>query len=260
MIELLLFSAVVLLIIRHRFFWRARIRIPPPKFMAHRGIKIQSPENSISAYQEAVEHGFNAIELDVVSTKDGQLMCSHNFDLERETNGNGWMYQKSFQDLAGVKSGFYSHPENTQPIPTFIETLAEIPRNIFLNIEIKTTRLLDFSTARLLKNLIKDNKIKHPFMVSSFNPIVVAFFRLFCPGVSIGFICQDLEWVWISHWIHPDCFHLRADLVTQSMLQISDRHQLPLNVWTVNTEPAIRWCLKNKLSSIITDNPKAIHV
>jgi len=260
MVELLLFGAFVVLLIRHRFFWRASSKPPLPRFMAHRGMKTLSPENTLAAYQEAIDHGFCAIELDIVSTQDGKLVCSHNFDLERETSGGGWIHQKLYKDLDGVKTGIYSHPENSQPIPAFVDTLEAIPRNIFLNIEIKTTQLLDLSTARLLKNLIKNNKIKHPFMVSSFNPIVVAFFRLFCPGVSIGFICQDLEWVWISHWIHPDYFHLRADLVTQSMLQISDRHQLPLNVWTVNTEPAIRWCMKNKLSSIITDNHKAIHV
>jgi len=254
MIELLLFSAVVLLIIRHRFFWRARIRIPPPKFMAHRGIKIQSPENSISAYQEAVEHGFDAIELDVVSTKDGQLMCSHNFDLERETNGNGWMYQKSFQDLTGVKSGFYSHPENTQPIPTFIETLAEIPRTIFLNIEIKTTHLQDLSTAKLLRKIILENKIKQPFMVSSFNPLVVAYFRLFVPTASIGFILQDAQWAWVIHWVHPDFFHLRGDLVNEKILSISQRHNLPINVWTVNSIPGIKWCMNQPIQSIITDN------
>lgn len=260
MFEMLLFGTGVLLLVRHRFFWRARQHPPLPKFMAHRGMKTRSPENTLASYQDAIDQGFRAIELDIVSTQDGKLVCSHNFDLERETSGDGWIHQKNCGEIDSVKTGVNSHPNNPQQIPLFSEAIQHIPKDIFLNIEIKTHSLFDLSTAKQLIRIIKTNDINHAFMVSSFNPVVVAYFRLFCPNVSVGFICQDIEWVWISHWIHPDYFHPRGDLVTHSMLQMSERHRLPFNVWTVNTEPAIRWCLKNNLSSIITDNPKATHV
>ena len=67
MIELILFSALILLLVRHRFFWIARSRKlssnNSPIIMAHRGITVKSPENTISSYKEAIEAGFNALEL-----------------------------------------------------------------------------------------------------------------------------------------------------------------------------------------------------
>ena len=58
MIELILYSAFVLLLVRHRFFWVARRRKlsskDSPLIMAHRGLKTNSPENTISSYKEAI--------------------------------------------------------------------------------------------------------------------------------------------------------------------------------------------------------------
>jgi len=41
---------------------------------------------------------------------------------------------------------------------------------------------------------------------------------------------------------------------------MSQNHGLSLNLWTVNTLPALEWCKQNHISGIISDNPKAIHV
>ena len=263
MIELILYSAFILLLVRHRFFWVARHRKlsskDSPLIMAHRGIKMNSPENTISSYKEAIGAGFDALELDILQTKDGELICSHNFDLERESNGIGWVQHTNYNKLKDIQTGVYTHPQNTQTIARLQDVLDEIPKNIFLNIEIKTHKLFDLSTAFTLGKSIREKGIKHPFMVSSFNPFVVAYYRLFHPNVSIGFILQDMEWSWVTHWIHPDYFHPRGDLVDGEMIEMSERHQLPLNLWTVNTLPAMAWCKRNKIASIITDNPQAVH-
>ena len=260
MVELLIFITFILLGVRHRFFWCARDRrLKYPTIMAHRGMKMVSPENTIASYQEAVDIGFTALELDILQTKDGELICSHNFDLERETNGHGWIHQSSLSQLEDVQTGVYSHPSKTQSMPRFLDALDTIPKNIFLNIEIKTHSLFDLSTANSVKEMIKNGIIKHTFIISSFHPIVVAYLRLLCPEVSIGFILQDMEWLWVTHWIHPDYLHPQADQVDDELIELSKRHNLPLSLWTVNTIPAIEWCRKNNISGIITDNPQAIH-
>ena len=259
MLELLFFITITLLLVRHRYFWTARKRPKPPKVMAHRGMKIKSPENTLSSYKEAISVGFKAIELDILQTQDGTLVCSHNFDLERETNGHGCIHHQNIAKVKEIQTGIYSHKANPQSIPTFFDVLATVPEDIFLNIEIKTHRLFDLSAAFTLGKSIRENGIKHPFMVSSFNPFVVAYYRLFHPNVSTGFILQDMEWSWVTHWIHPDYFHPRGDLVDGEMIEMSERHQLPLNLWTVNTLPAMAWCKRNKIASIITDNPQAVH-
>jgi glycerophosphoryl diester phosphodiesterase len=43
-------------------------------------------------------------------------------------------------------------------------------------------------------------------------------------------------------------------------LGMIQNHGLSLNLWTVNTIPALEWCKQKHISGIISDNPKAIHV
>jgi len=66
---------VCLLLIAYLDHWQPRdmgnYYLSFPMMIAHRGIKINSPENTISAFREAVNTGFEAIEIDVISTKDG---------------------------------------------------------------------------------------------------------------------------------------------------------------------------------------------
>jgi len=264
MIELILYSAFILLLVRHRFFWVARHRKlsskDSPLIMAHRGIKMNSPENTISSYKEAIDAGFDALELDILQTKDGELICSHNFDLERESNGIGWAQHTNYNKLINIQTGVYTHPQNTQTIAMLQDVLNEIPKNIFLNIEIKTHSLFDLSASKTLGKLFKRAGIQHSFMVSSFNPVVVAYFRLFFPNISIGYILKNIKWLWTTHWLHPDYLHPRADLIDNELLEMSQNHNLALNLWTVNTIPALEWCKQNNISGIISDNPKAIHV
>ena len=264
MIELILYSAFILLLVRHRFFWVARHRKisskDSPLIMAHRGLKTNSPENTISSYNEAIAAGFDALELDILQTKDGELICSHNFDLERESNGIGLAQHTNYKKLKNIQTGVYTHPKNTQTIARLQDVLDEIPKNIFLNIEIKTHSLFDLSASKTLGKLFKRSGIQHSFMVSSFNPVVVAYFRLFFPNISIGYILKNIKWLWTTHWLHPDYLHPRADLIDNELLEMSQNHSLALNLWTVNTIPALEWCKQNHISGIISDNPKALHV
>ena len=264
MIALILLSVFTILLIRHRFFWVARSRKlssnNPPIIMAHRGIKVKSPENTISSYKEAIEAGFKALELDILQTKDGELICSHNYDLERESNGVGWVQHTEYKNLKNIKTGVYTHPQNTQTIPRLEDVLSKIPKNIFLNIEIKTHLIFDLSASKTFAKLFKKGKIKHSFMVSSFHPVVVAYFRLFYPKITVGYILQHISWLWTTHWLHPDYLHPRADIIDNELLEMSQNHGLALNPWTVNALPALEWCKQNHISGIITDNPKAIHV
>ena len=56
-----------------------------PLFFAHRGYLINNPENTLSSFNAAINKGARAIEVDVIKTKDNQIICSHNYDMSIET-------------------------------------------------------------------------------------------------------------------------------------------------------------------------------
>jgi len=258
MIQSLIIILFVFFIIRHRFYWKARKNIfigyKKPIMVAHRGVKVDAPENTISAFVDAVKYGFSGLELDVVQLKDGSVVCSHNFDLERETNGSGWFYEKNILDLKEIKAGLYSHPKNLQSIPRLIDVIKRMPNHVILNIEIKCKSIFDFSTARSVGKMTRKNCISSPYIISCFNPFVVAYLRVFHPQVYVGFLVEDLRLLFLINWIHPDYLHVDAGIVSERLLLDCKKYSLCVNIWTVNSVPAVKWCLKRDILGIITDN------
>ena len=62
---------------------------PKPRLFAHRGASGEAPENTMDAFQRAVDAGVEYIELDVHASEDGQVMVIHDATIERTTNGLG---------------------------------------------------------------------------------------------------------------------------------------------------------------------------
>ena len=262
MINIFFILLICLLLIVYLDHWQPRdmgnYYLSVPMMIAHRGIKIKSPENTISAYREAVNIGFKAIEIDVISTKDGTVVCSHNHDLERETNGAGWLHQMSAVEIEQIETGVFSHPENRKNIPTLLDVVRSIPDNIRLNIEIKFNKVFDFPTAIALARMIKTKEIPHKILVSSFNPFIVLYVRWMIPHVRTGYLVRTPDMIKWTHVVHPDCIHPQPDLLTTDVLKMCKRKNLPINVWTVNSLPAIKYCKDSMFQAVITDNPSAI--
>jgi len=60
-----------------------------PLVIAHRGASSDAPENTIAAFELALEQGADALEMDIHLSKDGHPVVIHDFTLERTTDGVG---------------------------------------------------------------------------------------------------------------------------------------------------------------------------
>ena len=58
-----------------------------PLRIGHRGAPALAPENTLRSLAQAVEHPLDFVELDVISTADGQLVLGHSYDLRELTHG-----------------------------------------------------------------------------------------------------------------------------------------------------------------------------
>ena len=253
---ILVSTLLLFMILHHRYYWSVNDRDKHhdinPIYYSHRGLKINSPENTIGAFKDALDAGFNWIELDIISTRDNKIICSHNFDLERETNGVGYISELKENDLSPLYTGIYTHKNNPSKLPTLEDVVNTLPIHTGYNIEIKAPILSDMSTARALLAFL-GNRPNIKCIVSSFNPFVVAYIKIFNRSIKTGFLFQNLEYFWITHWIHPTYIHPRADLIDDEMLRVAKRHNIGVNAWTVNNKDAIKWCEEMELNGIITD-------
>ena len=76
--------------------WRGKY---PILVIAHRGFSGQAPENTLAAFQAAIDAGSDMIELDVHLTRDSEVVVIHDDTLERTTNGKGNVAEKSLAEL-----------------------------------------------------------------------------------------------------------------------------------------------------------------
>lgn len=252
----IIIAYVLFVVIKYRFFWqvpgRLRFTDPKPFLIAHRGYKKYYSENSMGSFLDAQAHGFQWIEIDVITTKSGEIICSHNFDLEKETVGCGYITELDYNSLKPIIAEHNIKYHGQDILPRLLDVFKKLDSNIKVNIEVKSPYALDFRTARALSKIFKNLPIKR-IIVSSFNPFVILYFKLFHRQIVTGFLFQNPGYIWFVNWIHPSYIHPRADLLNDDLISFAKAKNLGINVWTVNNKPSIEWCRDKKVDGIITD-------
>lgn len=105
---------------------------------AHRGDSLKRPENTIEAFQSAIEKQSDLIEFDVRGSLDNVPVILHDQSVDRTSNGCGAVGSLSLKDLKRLD---FSKAMGKKPtrIPTLQEVLLSVPENIGLNIQVKET-------------------------------------------------------------------------------------------------------------------------
>lgn len=246
-----------IIIVSYFGYWSARgmgsYYVSNPMMIAHRGTTKHYPENTIEAYEDSVKIGYEAIEIDVLSSKDGVIYCSHNHELETETSSSGYIHQMKSKNIDKIKTGTYSHPKNQKHIPRLYDVTKKLPHNTRLNIEVKFSGPLDFSTISILRKMVLEKQIKQPKLISSFNPLIVFYARWFIPNIKTGLLIETLDMIKWMHLAHPDSLHPRADLLSEKLIDECNKKNIAINTWTVNSKSAINYCKYIGVNGVITD-------
>ena len=247
----------LLLVVSYFGYWRGRgmerFYTSKPMMISHRGVTKKFPENTLEAFIDAEELGFEGIELDVIASNDGVLYCSHNYQLDQETNSSGYIHVKTSHELDNIKTGFYSHPESQKNIPRLSDVFDKVSKNIRLNIEIKFSGLFDLSTISSLRKFLKQNTVNHNILISSFNPLIVFYARWLISSVKTGYLVEGYNMIKWMNLCHPDSLHLRADFLDKEIISLCKKRELTINTWTVNSNSGINYCKDLRVDGIITD-------
>lgn len=159
-------------------------RPPKPLVVAHRGASIEQPENTIEAFEAAIDAGADAVEFDVRMTADGHAVVMHDADVSRTTGGTGLVSEMTLEEIR--KLG----------VPTLEETLRCLSGRAAADIEIKNLPEEPGFTpereAAVEATLDALDAVSFPgqVIVSSFHPTSIAHSRALRPDVPTGLLTE----------------------------------------------------------------------
>ena len=125
--------------------------MPKKGICAHRGASETHPENTITAFEEAIRMGAQMIEFDVRMTKDKKLIIIHDDSVDRTTNGSGLVEDLTWHKIKKLDAGKWkSEKFKGEKIPLFKNALDIFPKDIWLNIHLKGDEELGKAVAEVL--------------------------------------------------------------------------------------------------------------
>jgi glycerophosphoryl diester phosphodiesterase len=122
----------------------------PRRLYAHRGASAERPENTMPAFQRAVDLGVDALELDIHLTRDAQLIVAHDDTAARTTGARLAWADLDLADVQRLDAGWgFVAKDGTRPfagqgitVPTFEEVLLAFP-GVHVNVDLKGEREVD---------------------------------------------------------------------------------------------------------------------
>lgn len=142
-----------------------KLDLPQKGLCAHRGAMTHYPENTLVAFQAAVDHGAHMIEFDVHLTRDHHLVIIHDGTVDRTTDGQGAVANMTLEEIRNLDAGSWKDPKfANEQIPTLKETLAMMPVNIWLNVHVKNTAGIGKLIA---EEILRQNRQHQAFLACS---------------------------------------------------------------------------------------------
>lgn len=222
--------------------------------IAHRGAKAYEPENTLPAFQKALDLNADGIELDVHVSADGHIIVIHDETIDKMTNGKGFVNTLSLFELKSFLI------DEKHEIPTLNEVFDLVDKKCFINIELKNAATLGM-VILLIEEYVTKKKWRYDhFIVSSFDWIALQEVHNLNQNIPIGVLTEtdlDLALAFAetikAKAIHP-YYHL---LNLENTKEIQEKGFLVLP-WTVNIEEDIQKIKSYNVNGIITDFPDKI--
>jgi glycerophosphoryl diester phosphodiesterase len=230
-----------------------------PIVVAHRGASVEHPENTIEAFEAAIDAGADAVEFDVRLTADGHAVVMHDPDVSRTTDGHGLVSEMTLDQLR--KLG----------VPTLEETLQCLAGRAAADIELKNewneAGFEPTGTLALEATLDALDRIRFPgpVLLSSFDPETLRRCRKLRPDVPTGLLTSAatdavsaVEAAATDD--HPWVLPFVAQVLPAGPSFIGDVHGagMQVGVWISDDPDMARTLFGWRVDAVATNDPRAI--
>ena len=228
-----------------------------PLVIAHRGASAYAPENTIAAFELAIEQGADGIELDVHLSSDDQPVVIHDFTLDRTTDGSGPVKALSVRELKRLDAGaWHAGSYRGQRIQTLQEVFERFRDRTRFWVELKGGGDLYPGIEERLVSTIEIYEMLERVLVQSFDHGALARIKTLSPGVRLGALVSRppieplIRSPGAADAICPEARLVSLETVAQIRAASLDCH-----VWTVNEPAQMDRLVEWGVSGVITDRP-----
>jgi glycerophosphoryl diester phosphodiesterase len=216
--------------------------LPPsvkrPLLLGHRGARRYAPENTLAAFELALEHGCDGFEMDVRLTADGQPLVCHDPKLF------GLAVEDSTFELLRARAALKGVSLCRLP-----EVLSRFAGRAFLDIELKVPGLEEITLAAL-----RQAPPQRRYCVSSYLPEVLERLQALDAALPLGLICEREPQ--FARWreLPIQSVFLHFNLLSASVVEELHAAGKQVFVWTVNDAPDMRAFAGMGVEGIISDD------
>jgi len=237
-----------------------------PLNLGHRGAREVAPENTLASFGRALEQGADGVELDVMLSKDNQIMVIHDYTVARTTNGSGKVGALTLAELKTLDAGSWFGEEYAgERIPTLDEVFEALPAESIINIELKSLSLCSQRLEEEVTHLIGTHGLTSRVIVSSFNPLSLARVARLNPSIETGLLYMQhmplpLRRAWLASLVRTKALHPEYTMVNVDYVHHVRQRGYHLNVWNAKDLHELQSLVELRVDAIITDRPDRLAV
>ena len=224
------------------------------KVMAHRGASTEAPENTMAAFQKAIDDMADYIELDVQLTNNGEVIVMHDSNAYRTTGVDANIVNMTYKEVKTLDAGSWFSDEYVgENVPSLKEVLELTQGKIKLNIELKPA---DNGTA-LAKNtvrLIEKYNMVNDCVITSFSESALKAVKTYNQEIKVGYILSAAYGDFYD-MKNVDFFSVNAAFLSKRTIDAIHNSGKRVYAWTVNNKESIKNLTNKGVDGIITDNP-----
>ena len=226
--------------------------------IAHRGAGSLAPDNTLAAIRKAIALGVDYLELDVETTRDGRLICSHDDAVDLGEKGRGVIRQMTADEVCAVDVGSKFSPEYAgETIPAFEDALALCRGRVRVYVDVKDAAAEDVVRA-IVEQEMRDQVIIHVYRVEQARD-----FRRVDPALPV--MVSPGQWARMQGFAavvvrELGSRHLNSHVREWTAGAVEDAHKAGAEVWVdimgdLENEADMRRIIAMGVDGIQTDRP-----
>ena len=228
--------------------------------IAHRGFSGAAPENTLAAFEKAIDAGAEMFELDVLLSRDGRVVVIHDDTVDRTTDGEGKVASLTLAQLRALDAGaWFSREFEGERIPTLEEALSLARGRILVNVEIKTEAVGRGIVPKTL-DIIERLGMRDQVVISSFDPRALARVRELDDTFVTASLFdarrqEDLSPQEVMDRVGSNGFNLSRRQVDPSIVEACHTLGRPVAVYTVDDPDEMAQLIALGVDGIFTNRP-----